>query len=67
MLDRTKEPGAPAEPLQLDVVSVLADAAATGRTMPRVIGGRYGLSSKEFAPASKDDTIYIARCLPKYG
>jgi pyruvate-ferredoxin/flavodoxin oxidoreductase len=52
VLDRTKEPGAPAEPLQLDVVSCLADEAARGgRPLPRVIGGRYGLSSKEFTPA----------------
>ncbi|MFO7592219.1 MAG: pyruvate:ferredoxin (flavodoxin) oxidoreductase [Acidimicrobiia bacterium] len=52
VLDRTKEPGAPGEPLRLDVVSSLADAAARGsRSMPRVVGGRYGLSSKEFTPA----------------
>ncbi len=52
VLDRTKEPGAPAEPLCLDVIEALADAAADGlRAMPRVIGGRYGLSSKEFTPA----------------
>jgi pyruvate-ferredoxin/flavodoxin oxidoreductase len=50
VLDRTKEPGATGEPLYLDVVSTLAEAAAAGRTMPRVIGGRYGLSSKEFTP-----------------
>ncbi len=51
VLDRTKEPGAPGEPLYLDVVTALAEAAAEGRrTMPRVIGGRYGLSSKEFTP-----------------
>ena len=52
VLDRTKEPGAPGEPLRLDVVSVLADAAGRGvRPMPRVVGGRYGLASKEFTPA----------------
>jgi len=52
VLDRTKEPGSPGEPLYLDVVSALADGVAGGRrtTMPRVIGGRYGLSSKEFTP-----------------
>jgi pyruvate-ferredoxin/flavodoxin oxidoreductase len=54
VLDRTKEPGAPGDPLHLDVVAILAEAAATGArrdgTMPRVIGGRYGLSSKEFTP-----------------
>jgi pyruvate-ferredoxin/flavodoxin oxidoreductase len=52
VLDRTKEPGAPAEPLHLDVVSCLVDEAVRGgRALPRVIGGRYGLSSKEFTPA----------------
>ncbi len=53
VLDRTKEPGAPGEPLYLDVVSTLATAVAEGtRTfMPRVVGGRYGLSSKDFTPA----------------
>jgi pyruvate-ferredoxin/flavodoxin oxidoreductase len=47
VLDRTKESGALAEPLCLDVVAALAEA---GRAVP-VIGGRYGLSSKEFTPA----------------
>ena len=51
VLDRTKEPGATGEPLFQDVVVALADAAAAGRPMPRIIGGRYGLSSKEFTPA----------------
>ncbi len=55
VLDRTKEPGAVGEPLFLDVVAALADAedAGTGRfaAPPRAIGGRYGLSSKEFTPA----------------
>ncbi|MCH9767705.1 MAG: pyruvate:ferredoxin (flavodoxin) oxidoreductase [Actinomycetia bacterium] len=53
VLDRTKEPGSPGEPLYLDVVAALAGACADGgRTvMPRVTGGRYGLSSKEFTPA----------------
>ena len=51
VLDRTKEPGASGEPLFQDVVTVLAGAAADGRTLPRVIGGRYGLSSKEFTAA----------------
>ncbi|MBW7926814.1 MAG: pyruvate:ferredoxin (flavodoxin) oxidoreductase, partial [Fimbriimonadaceae bacterium] len=48
VLDRTKEPGSLAEPLYGDVVMALAQ---TGRLVPRVIGGRYGLSSKEFTPA----------------
>jgi pyruvate-ferredoxin/flavodoxin oxidoreductase len=53
VLDRTKEPGAVGEPLLTDVVTVLAEALSTGRrpVMPLVIGGRYGLSSKEFTPA----------------
>ena len=50
VLDRTKEPGASGEPLYQDVVSALVENAAT-RAMPKVIGGRYGLSSKEFTPA----------------
>jgi pyruvate-ferredoxin/flavodoxin oxidoreductase len=48
VLDRTKEPGAVGEPLFQDVVTALAES---GRPMPRVIGGRYGLASKEFTPA----------------
>ncbi len=53
VLDRTKEPGAPGEPLYLDVVTTLAEAAGSGALarMPRVVGGRYGLASKEFTPA----------------
>lgn len=55
VLDRTKEPGAPGEPLYADVVTTLVEAQATASPstlgMPRLIGGRYGLSSKEFTPA----------------
>ena len=52
VLDRTKEPGSIGEPLYLDVVAALTEAVADGeRSMPRVCGGRYGLSSKEFTPA----------------
>ena len=54
VLDRCKEPGAVGEPLYLDVVSALAEARAAGssrfKSEPVVIGGRYGLSSKEFTP-----------------
>ncbi|ELQ6226378.1 pyruvate:ferredoxin (flavodoxin) oxidoreductase [Cronobacter turicensis] len=52
VLDRTKEPGAHAEPLYLDVMTSLAEAFNRGErdSLPRVIGGRYGLSSKEFGP-----------------
>ncbi len=49
VLDRTKEPGAQGEPLFLDVVTALATA---GRTDVSVIGGRYGLGSKDTPPAS---------------
>ncbi len=55
VLDRTKEPGADGEPLYKDVVTALSQYHACGGnrsgSMPRVIGGRYGLSSKEFNPA----------------
>ncbi len=54
VLDRTKEPGSIGEPLYQDIVTGLSETAANGPaffTMPRVIGGRYGLSSKEFTPA----------------
>ena len=52
VLDRTKEPGSSGEPLFLDIVSTLGEAYYSGRRsrMPSVIGGRYGLSSKEFTP-----------------
>jgi pyruvate-ferredoxin/flavodoxin oxidoreductase len=50
VLDRTKEPGAPGEPLYLDVVAALAQAWPDNAKLPRVIGGRFGLSSKEFTP-----------------
>ena len=53
VLDRTKEPGAPAEPLCLDVAQTLAEAVARGARpdLPLVVGGRYGLGSKDFTPA----------------
>ena len=52
VLDRTKEPGSFGEPLFLDVLAALAESHADGdrELMPSVIGGRYGLSSKEFTP-----------------
>ena len=53
-LDRTKEPGATGEPLYQDVVTAViesvADEKAPFAAVPRMIGGRYGLSSKEFTP-----------------
>jgi len=55
VLDRTKEPGAAGEPLYQDVITALSEGLASGKSpfasFPRVIGGRYGLSSKEFTPA----------------
>lgn len=55
VLDRTKEPGATGEPLYNDVVTAISEGLALGITpfkqTPIIIGGRYGLSSKEFTPA----------------
>ncbi len=48
VLDRTKESGAIGEPLYMDVVNAFVES---GRTMPKIVGGRYGLSSKEFNPS----------------
>ena len=54
-LDRTKEPGAMGEPLFLDIVNAVKEGMELGiapfENEPKVIGGRYGLSSKEFTPA----------------
>lgn len=55
VLDRTKEPGATGEPLYQDVMVAISEAYAGGSlpfaSFPKIIGGRYGLSSKEFTPA----------------
>jgi pyruvate-ferredoxin/flavodoxin oxidoreductase len=55
VLDRTKEPGSLGEPLYLDVVCSVSEALAAGTAglsaAPRIVGGRYGLGSKEFTPA----------------
>nr|VFK78661.1 MAG: pyruvate-ferredoxin/flavodoxin oxidoreductase [Candidatus Kentron sp. SD] len=55
VLDRAKESGAMGEPLYMDVVAAISEAREHGELpmdeMPRIIGGRYGLSSKEFTPA----------------
>ncbi|MBK9062984.1 MAG: pyruvate:ferredoxin (flavodoxin) oxidoreductase [Acidobacteria bacterium] len=70
VLDRTKEPGAPGDPLWLDVVAALAEARTTGvskfASEPRVVAGRYGLSSKEFTPAMVA-SVYaeMAKAAPK--
>ncbi len=70
VLDRTKEPGAAGEPLYQDVVTALVEEAAAGQTafkrLPRVVGGRYGLSSKEFTPAMAAGVFAeLARAEPK--
>ncbi len=68
VLDRCKEPGAAGEPLYQDIVTVLAENAARlpFAGMPKVIGGRYGLSSKEFTPAMvKGIFEELARPAPK--
>ncbi len=55
VMDRTKEPGAAGEPLYMDVITAFSEAISSGKapfkTMPKIIGGRYGLSSKEFTGA----------------
>ena len=65
VLDRTKEPGSGGEPLFLDVTAALGEAHATGRReqLPVVVGGRYGLSSKEFTPGMVAG-IYAELALP---
>lgn len=53
VLDRTKESGAAGEPLYQDVVATIVAAFQQGKlqSIPKIVGGRYGLSSKEFTPA----------------
>jgi pyruvate-ferredoxin/flavodoxin oxidoreductase len=69
VLDRTKEPGALGEPLHLDVLAALHEARRSGaRTLelPLVVGGRYGLSGKEFDPAMVKAVLdELARPEPK--
>jgi pyruvate-ferredoxin/flavodoxin oxidoreductase len=70
VLEQTKESGAPGEPMYLDVVTALAQAFANDKrpTMPRVIGGRYGLSSKDFnPPMAKAVFDELAKAEPKNG
>ena len=69
-LDRTKEPGATGEPLYQDIITAfnegLADGTAPFASMPKVIGGRYGLSSKEFTPGmAKGVFDEMAKAEPK--
>ncbi|MBE9050579.1 pyruvate:ferredoxin (flavodoxin) oxidoreductase [Nostocales cyanobacterium LEGE 11386] len=66
VLDRTKEPGSAGEPLYLDVVAAIHEAWAKTSSFPKVIGGRYGLSSKEFTPAMvKAIFDHLAQAQPK--
>jgi pyruvate-ferredoxin/flavodoxin oxidoreductase len=55
VLDRTKEAGSGGEPLYLDIVNAITESFTDGslplKSFPKIIGGRYGLSSKEFTPA----------------
>lgn len=53
VLDRTKESGAAGEPMYQDILSTLVEALQQGKLkkLPNIVGGRYGLSSKEFTPA----------------
>ncbi|HVC30585.1 MAG TPA: pyruvate:ferredoxin (flavodoxin) oxidoreductase, partial [Steroidobacteraceae bacterium] len=70
VLEQTKEPGAPGEPLYLDVVTTLAQAVARGerKSLPRLIGGRYGLGSKNFNPAQVKAVFEeLAKPEPKNG
>ncbi len=71
VLDRTKEPGSQGEPLLQDVIQALFDAQAKGNlpfAMPRVVGGRYGIGSKEFTPAmAKAVFDNLASAEPKNG
>jgi pyruvate-ferredoxin/flavodoxin oxidoreductase len=68
VLDRTKEPGAAGEPLYQDVITAINEAMAAGTApfteRPTVVGGRYGLSSKEFTPAMVM-TIFEDLCKPE--
>jgi pyruvate-ferredoxin/flavodoxin oxidoreductase len=66
VLDRTKEPGSAGEPLYKDVVTAIAEGASNGNfglQNIRIIGGRYGLSSKEFTPAMVK-SVFDELCKP---
>jgi pyruvate-ferredoxin/flavodoxin oxidoreductase len=70
VLDRTKEPGSAGEPLYLDCLSALHEGFQNGwgpmQALPRVIGGRYGLGSKEFTPAMVKGVFdHLATAAPK--
>jgi pyruvate-ferredoxin/flavodoxin oxidoreductase len=70
VLDRCKEPGSPGEALYLDCITALYEGMAAVcekmGAMPKVVGGRYGLSSKEFTPAMIKAVFYhLAQPAPK--
>ena len=70
VLERTKEPGASGEPLYLDVLATLAEALARGErsSLPRVVGGRYGLGSKNFSPAQALAVFHeLKKADPRHG
>jgi len=70
VIEQAKEPGAPGEPLYLDVVTTLAQAVADGTraALPRVVGGRYGLGSKNFSPAQAKAVFdELEKAAPKNG
>jgi pyruvate-ferredoxin/flavodoxin oxidoreductase len=66
VLDRTKEPGSIGEPLYMNVVSALAEGRSSLAGAPRVVGGRYGLGSKEFTPGMVDAVFqHLAQWEPR--
>ncbi len=72
VLDRSKEPGGDGEPLYKDVATGLMQLSATGKTpfsaVPKLIGGRYGLSSKEFTPGMVKAVFdELSQAMPKNG
>ncbi len=71
VLDRCKEPGAPGESLCLDVMAAISLAEAAGKapwaSTPRVVGGRYGLSGKEFTPAMALAVFAMLASAPRHG
>ena len=72
VLDRTKEPGSAGEPLYLDVLAGVNQGLASGiapfSSVPRIVGGRYGLSSKEFTPGMIKGVLdELKKDNPKHG
>jgi pyruvate-ferredoxin/flavodoxin oxidoreductase len=68
VLDRTKEPGSLGEPLYLNIVAALAGGRLGAARVPRVVGGRYGLGSKEFTPGMVRAVFeHLAGASPRHG